>query len=51
MAGDTKFFWDQYKQVISEWRRDWNYPRMMDKTEYLYNELAKYVEAHPELKT
>ena len=51
MAGDTKFFWEQYKKIIVEWRRDWNYARMMDETEYLYNELSKYIEAHPELKT
>jgi len=51
MAGDTKFFWDQYKQIIVEWRRDWNYARMMDETEYLYNELTRYIEAHPELRT
>ena len=51
MAGDTRIFWEQYKPIIGEWRRDWKYPRIMSETEYLYDELMRYMDAHPELRT
>ena len=51
MAGDTRSFWEQYKSIVRDWRKDWKQPRLMSETEYLYDELMRYMEAHPELKT
>jgi len=51
MAGDTRIFWEQYKPIVGELRRDWKHPRLMSETEYLYDELMRYMETHPELKT
>jgi len=51
MAGDTRQFWEQYKSIVGDWRREWKHPRLMSETEYLYDELMRYMDAHPELKT
>ncbi len=51
MAGDTRSFWEQYRPIVGEWRRDWKHPRLMSETEYLYDELIRYMEIHSELKT
>ncbi|MCX6654153.1 MAG: hypothetical protein NTY03_03420 [Candidatus Bathyarchaeota archaeon] len=51
MAGDTKIFWEMLKPVINQWRLEMRYPRLCDETEYLYGELMKYMDQHPELKT
>jgi hypothetical protein len=37
--------------IVEEGRRELNLPRWYSETEYLYNELMKYIEEHPELKT
>jgi hypothetical protein len=51
MAGDTKIFWEMLKPVIGQWRIEMRYSRLGDETEYLYGELMRYMDQHPELKT
>jgi hypothetical protein len=41
--------WEQYKDVIYEMRKRQNNRRYRGEWEYLYNELVKYLEEHPEL--
>ncbi len=43
--------WNKIQPIIDEWRERWNYPRQWSEFEYFYNELMKYMEEHPELKT
>jgi hypothetical protein len=47
----TRTWWEKYKPIVEEGRRQMGYPRWMSESEYLYNELMKYIEEHPELKT
>ncbi len=49
MTGQAKMFWERNQSFIEEMRRDWNAPRIWSEWEYLYNELMKYNEEHPEL--
>jgi hypothetical protein len=51
MTGQTKDFWEKLEPMVEEGREYFNYPRFVSETEYLYNELMKYIEEHPELKT
>lgn len=51
MTGLTKQWWEWWGPVARELSVEWNWPRYMIETEYLYNELMKYLEKHPELKT
>jgi hypothetical protein len=44
-------FWDLFGPIIIEYRIRENMPRNYSETEYLYNELIKYLEKHPELKS
>ena len=44
-------FHDKFGPIAREQRVRHNAPRIGSETEYLYNELMKYIEAHPELKT
>ena len=37
--------------LVEEGRRALSYSRWNSETEYLYNELMRYLEAHPELRT
>jgi hypothetical protein len=49
---NTKFvlrWWEKYKDVIYERRKMLNDRRYRSEWEYLYNELVKYLEEHPEL--
>ena len=49
---DTKSilgWWKKYKDVIYERRKRLNDRRYRSEWEYLYNELVKYLEEHPEL--
>jgi hypothetical protein len=50
-AGVTRMMWEQYRDIITEERKRLNYRRYASEWEYTYNELLKYMEEHPELKT
>jgi hypothetical protein len=47
----TKSYWEKHAPVVYESRKRHDYPRMLSEFEYLYDELMKYLEEHPELKT
>jgi hypothetical protein len=51
VAGVTVRFWEKVEPVVLEGRVKENAPRWLSETEYLYNELMKYIEDHPELRT
>jgi hypothetical protein len=52
MTGTTRMLWERlYRSWVEEGREKMNYRRFRSEAEYLYNELMKYVEEHPELKT
>jgi len=51
MCGGTRMYWEKMKPAIEEGRRAMGFPRWMSETEYLYDELMRYLEKHPELKT
>ncbi len=51
MTGMLTRYWDMFGPFITEYRIRENVPRNASETEYLYNELMKYLEKHPELKT
>ena len=52
MTGMTRLWWEGlYKSSIVEGRKLMNSLRWMSEAEYLYDELMKYIEEHPELKT
>jgi len=44
-------FWEPNEHVIKGMRERLNWPEVFQGFEYLYNELKKYEEQHPELKT
>jgi len=44
-------FHEMFGPIAEETRVRYNRPRVGIETEYLYNELMKYIEKHPELKT
>jgi hypothetical protein len=44
-------FWNKFGSMIVEWRVRENIPRLLSETEYLYDELMKYIKKHPELAT
>jgi hypothetical protein len=43
-------FWEKMKPIKEKGRRAMGFPRWMSETEYLYGELIKYLEKHPELR-
>jgi hypothetical protein len=51
ICGMTRMFWEKIEPAIEEVRRAMGMPRWMSETEYLYDELMRYLEKHPELKT
>jgi hypothetical protein len=51
MAGITRQFWEKMEPIYEDGKKYWNYPRLWSETEYLYNELMRYMEEHPELRT
>ena len=51
MTGMLTRYWDIYGPIIIEYRIRENMPRNYSETEYLYNELMKYLEKHPELRS
>jgi len=51
ITGMTRMYWEKLVPIIEEGRRAMSLPRWYSETEYLYNELMKYIDEHPELKT
>jgi hypothetical protein len=49
-GGVTRRFWEKMEPFMSDVRELQEFPRAWAETEYLYNELMKYIEEHPELK-
>ena len=43
------YYWEKHKGVIYDWRKRRNDRSYRSEWEYLYNELVKYLEEHPEL--
>ena len=44
-------FWDKFIPVIDEVREALEWPRFYIEAEYLYDQLMKYIEEHPEIQT
>ncbi len=44
-------YWKKWEPIIKAHRERYSVPTAWDGAEYLYNELMKYLEEHPELKT
>ena len=51
LAQSIRMAWEKIGPIEIESRKRLNQPRAWDDFEYLYNELMKYHEEHPELKT
>ena len=51
ISGQTIGIWEWNQRIIDEFREDRNQPRIWSEFEYLYHELMRYMEEHPELKT
>jgi len=49
-TGDIMITWEKYEDVVYELRRMYEWPRYSIELEYLYQEIKKYAEAHPELQ-
>ena len=49
MPNEHLHWWERYRDVIYERRKRLNHRRYLSEWEYLYNELVKYLEEHPEL--
>jgi hypothetical protein len=47
----TRMFWEKIEPVAEELRVYRKAPRIFSETEYLYNELMKYMKEHPEIAT
>lgn len=50
-GGWTRMLWEKIAPVAEEVREYNKAPRTWSETEYLYKELMRYMEEHPELKT
>ena len=51
MGGGFIRYWGKFEPIKGDIREYMNYPRWASETEYLYKELMKYQETHPEFKT
>jgi hypothetical protein len=51
LCGMTRYFWEKLIPIKDEYRAEAGYSRWFSELEYLYTELMKYLEAHPELDT
>jgi len=51
ICGMTREYWKKIEPHIVEMRKVMGQTRLGSETEYLYDELMKYLEKHPELKT
>jgi hypothetical protein len=47
----TRMFWEKVEPIADEIRVYRKAPRIFSETEYLYNELMRYMKEHPELAT
>ena len=47
----TRMFWEKVEPIADGIRVHHKVPRIFSETEYLYNELMKYMKEHPELAT
>ena len=47
----TRMFWEKIEPIAGEIRVHHKAPRIFSETEYLYNELMRYMKEHPELAT
>jgi len=50
-AGVTRKLWEKFTPLITYMRELLEQPRIASEWEYLYNELMKYMEEHPEIAT
>ena len=50
-GGMTRRYWEKLEPFFHELREVRGFPRAWAETEYLYHELMKYIEEHPELAT
>jgi len=48
-GGTVKGLWEKHEPYIKQYREQMNIPRSWIEWEYLYNELIRYSEKHPEL--
>jgi hypothetical protein len=51
LGGPIRSYWEMYKPFIEEGRRDMGYSRLLSEVEFLYVELMRFFEEHPELAT
>jgi len=51
LTGMTRSFWEKLKPIVDEARVDMGYVRWFSEAEYLYDELLRYLDKHPELWT
>jgi hypothetical protein len=51
ICGMTRYFWEKLIPIKEDYRVEMGFVRWMSETEYLYNELMKYIDKHPELST
>jgi hypothetical protein len=51
IGGLLRLYWSKIEPVVDEARELYDDPGAFGQAEYLYNELMKYLEDHPELKT
>ena len=49
IPSDHLRWWETYRDIVYSQRKRLNYRRYHSEWEYLYNELVKYLEEHPEL--
>ena len=50
ISNPTIRFWEKFEPIIQDFRNYMSSQRNMTENEYLYNELVKYLDEHPELK-
>jgi hypothetical protein len=51
LSGPIRSYWEMYKPFIEEGRRDMGYSRLLSEVEFLYVDLMRFFEEHPELST
>jgi hypothetical protein len=51
MCGMTTFYWEKFIPIKNDAKVEFGFSRWMSETEYLYDELLKYLKVHPELDT
>jgi hypothetical protein len=51
LTGHVILYWDKFIPVVDEVREALEWPRFCIETEYLYDQLIKYIKEHPEIQT